>query len=159
MRKVAGMLADVERIQALLEGCMQIEPYARSTAVTIVNKSMINRPGFSTQYSIARIAAAQGSTAVLRSLSRATADILERDSNGRTLIHEAASKGWIDAITCLVEIGIDIGKETNIGTKAMHFAAENGQGAMVDHLRQLGQDVGVRAHDGSTPMHYAAYNG
>merc|ERR1711862_209305 len=65
----------------------------------------------------------------------------EEDSNGWSLLHEAARIGNIDMISFLTEIGADVTAKTRDGRSVLdiahHFAEEVGSTTHVDFIRLL----------------------
>ncbi len=63
---------------------------------------------------------------------------------GRTTLHLAAMKGYIQIVHMLLEKGIDINTRDSQGWTALHLAAETGQQAVVKLLLDRGADFYAR---------------
>jgi ankyrin repeat protein len=81
--------------------------------------------------------------------------INQRDSGGRTALHEAAIAGHVDAVKLLLEQRADVSMQDNDGCTALHLATFRGKDDIVRHLCCSGADPNASDRHGSTPLNYA----
>lgn len=91
---------------------------------------------------------------------------LDARLNGRTLLHEAASAGNIEASTWLIERGADVNATNDCkdrcpeaGWTPLHNAQRFRPAEMVALLAARGASIDAPAADGRTPLHVAAATG
>jgi hypothetical protein len=81
------------------------------------------------------------------------------NTNGRTLLHNAAGRGDVSMIETWLKVGADINKLNDEGHNALHYAAGNGQPASVPVLLQNGCRRDVKDMKGQTPLDLARKSG
>jgi ankyrin repeat protein len=80
-----------------------------------------------------------------------------KDRHGKTMLHEATSKGFIELTRFLVDKGADVNATESDGNTPLHFAvAENSGLGIVQLLVEKGAWVDVKNNRGKTPLHFAA---
>lgn len=83
------------------------------------------------------------------------ADIHSTHSDGRSLLHVAASEGSA-ILELLLEHGLDIDAKTNIGQTALLLACDNGNLAAVETLVAHGANTLIADKDDTLPLHFTA---
>lgn len=78
-----------------------------------------------------------------------------RDSEGRTLLHLAASKGSIGCAKVLLESGADRNARSTDGRTALYRASANGDRQMVEMLIEFGADPTITTDRGRSPLDVA----
>ncbi|XP_068637012.1 protein VAPYRIN-like [Aristolochia californica] len=81
-----------------------------------------------------------------------------RDTQGRTPLHLAASKGHLLCLRRLVEGGADVNAKSDDGRTALFRAAANGSAEIVAQLLEMGADPSIAAED-VTPVDVAQDKG
>lgn len=87
------------------------------------------------------------------------ADINVLDSNGNTLLHQAAMTADPDVIDLLIEEGADIESTDERGNTPLHAAARYGETTTVLALANAGANVDATNSDGETPLYLAVREG
>jgi ankyrin repeat protein len=80
------------------------------------------------------------------------ADIHSTHSNGRSLLHVAASEGST-MLDILLEHGLDVDAKTEIGQTALFLACDNSNLAAVETLVAHGANTLIADKDDTTPLH------
>ena len=91
-----------------------------------------------------RLAATNGSAAMLETLLAAGADPTRQSATGRTALMTVARTGSVDAIRVLSEHGADVDAALDRGQTALMWAAAEGHAAAVTALIAAGADVAAR---------------
>ena len=78
------------------------------------------------------------------------------DDFGDTLIHVAASKGFIDSVKTLVKLGIIIDSKNNFGETPLYKAVQGQNLEILNFLIKSGADIKTSTDLGDTIMHLAA---
>jgi hypothetical protein len=81
------------------------------------------------------------------------------DSEGKTLLHEAAFLGAIEMINDLLDEGIEVEVQNDYGETALHAAVAGGNLEVVQALLAAGADPEIEDNDGFTPISLASYLG
>ena len=76
-----------------------------------------------------------------------------------TSIHDAVSKGNIEAVKHHIAAGTDVNAKNRGGWTPLHRAAWKGHKEVVELLIAAGADVNAKDDYGQTPLHYAALRG
>ncbi|KAK3249493.1 hypothetical protein CYMTET_41079 [Cymbomonas tetramitiformis] len=100
-----------------------------------------------------------GNTPLLKTLYELGIELEDKDSDGMSAIHVAASNGHSDAILFLWQVGVFAGSKDRICRAPLHFAALKDQVVIVDLLIALGEDIHTEDSIGRTAMHVAAEHG
>ncbi|NXX52176.1 ESPN protein, partial [Scopus umbretta] len=100
----------------------------------------------------------QHSTHLPTQMSFTTVSLSERDAEGATAMHFAASRGHAKVLSWLLLHGGEITTDSWGGTP-LHDAAENGELECCQILVVNGADLSVRDQDGYTAADLADYNG
>lgn len=112
-----------------------------------------------------RESVATGNVKKVRELINDGASVNQKDVNGWTLLHLAASRGQERALRVLLEKGGDpLAKDSVGGFTAMHYAAMHGRTRICRLLLnyegfEKKKLVDARSDDGWTPLHVAAHYG
>jgi ankyrin repeat protein len=80
------------------------------------------------------------------------ADIQQRDAYNNSLLHLAASRGYLQLANLLIEQGVDINAQNNDGDTALHVAAWQGHVEMARHLLENRAILNVHNNNGLTAM-------
>ncbi|EGB03521.1 hypothetical protein AURANDRAFT_14925, partial [Aureococcus anophagefferens] len=84
---------------------------------------------------------------------------IENRANGMTLLYHAASRGWCEAITWLLEQGADVNVGLpSLGWTPLHDAALQGHLDAAVLLLDADARVDVRNNYGNTALHNAAFD-
>ncbi|WP_265027666.1 ankyrin repeat domain-containing protein [Wolbachia endosymbiont (group B) of Chorthippus parallelus] len=89
------------------------------------------------------------------------ADPNYKDENDWTLLHDAASKGYIEIVRLLKAQGANVDAKS-YNAKPLHYAARNGYEDIVAFLivgKEKSEGVDSRGRNNWTPLHYAARHG
>ncbi|GLE05101.1 hypothetical protein PINS_up014085 [Pythium insidiosum] len=97
------------------------------------------------------------STAVVRQLIDAGADVDATTSSGETPLHTAVLHGHVEAVQTLLEAGADIAATTDEGATPLHLAARDGHVDILEALLDRGAELSAQDVDGRTPLHTAAF--
>lgn len=106
-------------------------PYYLNTEMITVSFNLINKfikqQSFSKGESRLREAAAVNNTEKIeRILTTFEVNPNAADVQGRTALHFAASRGFVDAVTCLIKAGANVNAEDKLGNTPMHLAVYTG---------------------------------
>ena len=88
-----------------------------------------------------------------------TIKVVQRDSSGQTLLHQAATVGNLTKVQKLLQFGADVSATDNNSWTPLHNAAINGHHEVVEYLLMYGADIDAVAFEGETPLHDASANG
>ena len=83
---------------------------------------------------------------------------LSESENGRTALIEAARRGDIDSLRCLLDIGANIHGHNSQGLTAIHEACEHGTVEAAQFLLSRGANINATKHDNWVPLSCAAHN-
>lgn len=86
-------------------------------------------------------------------------DLQAKDSEGWTVLHQAAWNGHEKTVKYVLKKGADISSKAENGWTALHQATWNGHRAVVKCLLQKGADVNQTDDEGETALHQAAWRG
>jgi len=81
------------------------------------------------------------------------------NTNGVTILHEAARSGNRKLVTMLIVAKTTVDSKDKRGTTPLHVAARNGYKRVVKELMKAGATKDARDKLGLTPLHVAAKNG
>ncbi|CCE65558.1 hypothetical protein TPHA_0L02060 [Tetrapisispora phaffii CBS 4417] len=84
---------------------------------------------------------------VINSLN-ATSNLSMCDSNGRTLLHLAALKGYEQLVMTLIKYGARIDEKDMFGYTPLHFACVNGEYKIIAFLLKCKADLTIKAKNG-----------
>jgi len=101
-------------------------------------------------------AARRADAAALRSLLARGGAVDERDRQGRTALHWAATAGSAEAARLLLERGADVDARSGPSMTPLHWAAAKGRAELADLLLRHGADPRARNAYGMTPLHEAS---
>jgi hypothetical protein len=76
----------------------------------------------------------------------------ERDANGRTALHWAATNGHVEMLQVLVELGADKDAKNAKGFTPLHTAAVKGHVEAIKALVQLGAQIDAQSASGETSL-------
>jgi len=94
-----------------------------------------------------------------RLLLDAGADLWQRFTPGRTLLHVAAQNGTRELIRLFIEKGMDPNALDEKGSTAAAWAAQRGHVEALELMLELGMDIDKSNIDGRTPLLLATLNG
>ncbi|XP_076293144.1 uncharacterized protein LOC143215159 isoform X1 [Lasioglossum baleicum] len=98
-----------------------------------------------------------GHIEVCRKLLQADSNCIDtKDVGGRTPLHLAAYKGFVDCLDLLLSNGANFRLTDDDNRLALHYAASQGHYFCVFTLVGFGSDSNARDIDGATPLHLAA---
>ena len=83
----------------------------------------------------------------------------ERDSDGMTLLHHAASKGHSMLAQFLLSLSAEVNSTDSSGMAPLHYAAREGHSVIVELLLGNRASVNISTYEGLTPLHMASYGG
>ncbi|XP_008419370.1 ankyrin repeat domain-containing protein 50 [Poecilia reticulata] len=95
----------------------------------------------------------------IRTLLDNGASVNQCDSNGRTLLANAAYSGNLDVVNLLISRGSNMELEDNHGQTALTLAARQGHTKVVNCLIGCEADINHTDHDGWTALRSAAWGG
>ncbi|XP_005994760.1 ankyrin repeat domain-containing protein 50 [Latimeria chalumnae] len=95
----------------------------------------------------------------IRTLLDNGACVNQCDSNGRTLLANAAYSGNLDVVNLLISRGADLEVEDSHGQTALTLAARQGHTKVVNCLIGCGANINHTDHDGWTALRSAAWGG
>eukprot|EP01006_Ploeotia_vitrea_P026463 TRINITY_DN59445_c0_g1_i1.p2 TRINITY_DN59445_c0_g1~~TRINITY_DN59445_c0_g1_i1.p2 ORF type:complete len:143 (+),score=25.62 TRINITY_DN59445_c0_g1_i1:320-748(+) len=103
-------------------------------------------------------ACATGKLGLVNSLLKLnTFDINKTNEDGKTALMFATSKGHVEVVKQLLQVGANANKADDYGQRPLHRAAGKGGVEMVQLLVETGKaDVNVQDKNGDTPLHCAA---
>ncbi|KAK1944044.1 Ankyrin repeat domain-containing protein 50 [Phytophthora citrophthora] len=84
------------------------------------------------------------------------ADICHVNTQGRTMLHQAAVGGAINVVKLLLDVGVEIDQTDHFGSTPMIEACRNGQIGVVRRFLDAGASVSTANLAGRTVLHYAA---
>ncbi|KAM0706916.1 hypothetical protein Q7P35_006246 [Cladosporium inversicolor] len=88
-------------------------------------------------------------------LDSGISDINDRDIDGLTAIHAAASVGSTACVRLLISHNANVGLESKDGRKALHLAAQNGHKDTVETLIEFGANLNDGDSHARTPFWFA----
>ncbi|CAN6469655.1 unnamed protein product [Victoria cruziana] len=86
-------------------------------------------------------------------------DVDARDSEGRTALHIASSRGHVESVRLLLQAGARKDAQSNDGRTSLFRAAANGDTAMVELLLEEGADAQICTVHGHSPADVAREKG
>ncbi|XP_030047623.1 ankyrin repeat domain-containing protein 50 [Microcaecilia unicolor] len=95
----------------------------------------------------------------IRTLLDNGASVNQTDSNGRTLLANAAYSGNLDVVNLLISRGSDLEIEDAHGQTSLTLAARQGHTKVVNCLIGCGSNINHTDHDGWTALRSAAWGG
>ncbi|XP_022778261.1 protein phosphatase 1 regulatory subunit 12C-like, partial [Stylophora pistillata] len=78
-----------------------------------------------------------------------------KDRSGASALHVAASKGYLQVISLLLQLGVDINAKDNDGWTPLHAAVHWGQSDACEILADHGANFRATSNAGSTPIDLA----
>ena len=96
---------------------------------------------------------------LVRHLTQKGVDLNSTNNDGKTAIYNAAQKGHLAVVQCLVQQNVDVNKGANDGTTPLFIAAQYGHLAVVECLLSAGADKNQGNSTGWTPLFMAAHKG
>jgi ankyrin repeat protein len=96
----------------------------------------------------------------VRYLIQKGATVNATDAAGKTALHFAAKRHWLEGCKLLIEAGAAINHASNKGKTPLYMACGDNyiDGALVEFLIQRGIPVSVQNKQGRTPLHVAICN-
>jgi len=85
------------------------------------------------------------------------ADLTVTDRDGRTPLHLAAARGYVDIVSMLLDAGVDVDQRLRSGETPLHWAARSGMAQSAALLISRGAQVNAVCRMGFTPLHWAAW--
>ena len=82
-----------------------------------------------------------------------------KNSEGLTLLHEAAAYGHVDICEALIENGVSVDIRGEFGVTPLMVAAHQGRSEVVQLLLQSGADLYLLDDDGAFAFNYAEHAG
>jgi ankyrin repeat protein/Mg2+ and Co2+ transporter CorA len=103
----------------------------------------------------------QRSLTIVEWLVKKNADLSEKDSDQKNVLHWAADSGKIEVVKILLAAKPDVEATSDRGRTALHFAAAGDcpNDAIIDLLLKAGAEPMKRSDGGWTALHNAAQNG
>ncbi|XP_056146686.1 ankycorbin isoform X2 [Lampris incognitus] len=92
-------------------------------------------------------------------LAKKGASAVKLDSEGKSALHIAATRGHLDCLSVILAHGADLSITDAAGSSALHLAAKNNHLECVKKLIQSKCAVDAVDSSGKTALHYAAANG
>ncbi len=83
------------------------------------------------------------------------AEVEGHGAGGRTVLHEAASRGAIDIIEFLLKYNVNINMTDNAGKTVLHEAASKGNTDMIKFLLKYNVNINMTDKAGNTPLKLA----
>ncbi len=77
---------------------------------------------------------------------------------GSALIHDAASRGELDAVKDQIKCGVDVNCLRD-GWTPLHMACQNGHSSVIGLLLKSGANVDAHGPFGPTPLHLCCHKG
>ncbi|XP_069142310.1 uncharacterized protein [Argopecten irradians] len=105
-----------------------------------------------------RLAASNGQVDKVQELIQLGATF-HPDKEGRTPLHFAAVKGFVEVCKYLVGHGCPLDEQDSMGYTAIHRAASQGHTEVIRHLLEEGGSADTQDEHGNTALHEAAWNG
>ncbi|WP_353285322.1 ankyrin repeat domain-containing protein [Wolbachia endosymbiont (group A) of Beris morrisii] len=87
------------------------------------------------------------------------ASVDTKDSDGWTLLHHTARRGYLEVAEFLIEKGADINAEDKYGKKPIQRAAEDNNKNIITLLLSKGVNINDTDRNGRTSLYWASYNG
>lgn len=87
------------------------------------------------------------------------ASVDTKDSNGWTLLHHTAIRGYLEVAEFLIEKGADVNAEDKYGKKPIQRAAEDNNKNIITLLLSKGVNINDTDRNGRTSLYWAAWNG
>ncbi len=87
------------------------------------------------------------------------ASVDTKDSDGWTLLHHTARRGYLEVAEFLIEKGADINAEDKYGKKPIQRAAEDNNKNIITLLLSKGVNINDTDKNGRTSLYCASYNG
>ncbi len=87
------------------------------------------------------------------------ASVDTKDSDGWTLLHHTARRGYLEVAEFLIEKGADINAEDKYGKKPIQRAAEDNNKNIITLLLSKGVNINDTDKNGRTSLYWASYNG
>ncbi|MFN7097669.1 MAG: ankyrin repeat domain-containing protein, partial [Gammaproteobacteria bacterium] len=87
------------------------------------------------------------------------ANINEKDNDGGTALHYAASEGHVNSLKHLLDKGANINQKTKEGLTVLHLVALKGHVENLKYLLDKGANINEKANNGRTVLHYIASSG
>ena len=103
---------------------------------------------------ILHLVARAGDTGAVEAVLAAGANVMARDADGKTPLHEAV-RNEINVLDALLAAGADVTARAEHGDTPLYDAARAGKLAAVEILLAAGADPMARGGSGWTPLHYA----
>jgi len=94
----------------------------------------------------------------IRRIDQAT-NIDVKNEEGQTLLHEAASEGYYNAVKKLLQKGSNVNAKNANGETPLHASVWGGNPRVTMLLIDAGADVNAKDDSGKTPLHTAARKG
>jgi ankyrin repeat protein len=93
---------------------------------------------------------------IIQLLLDASAEVSERDSRGRTVLHSVChNRNSGEVLPLLIARGADINAKDHTGATPLHHAAQNSMAWQIETFVNAGADVNARDNSGKTPLHFA----
>ncbi|MCJ7454471.1 MAG: ankyrin repeat domain-containing protein, partial [Wolbachia endosymbiont of Homalodisca vitripennis] len=87
------------------------------------------------------------------------ASVDTKDSDGWTLLHHTARRGYLEVAEFLIEKGADINAEDKYGKKPIQRAAEDNNKNIITLLLSKGVNINDTDRNGRTSLYWATWNG
>jgi ankyrin repeat protein len=88
-----------------------------------------------------------------------SANVGQVDDLGKTALHSAVLKGYVDIVSRLLVAGSDVNILDKKQRAALHYATKKGHTEIVDMLLKAGANIHAIDVNGQTALHHAAING
>ncbi len=107
---------------------------------------------------IAHIAAYFGHANFILALEKINKDLLrERNAKGRTPLHIAAAKGYLEIVQILILSGAPLDAQDNEGNTLLHLVSYFGHEKIAANLEKAGSNLNGKNLKGQTPLHIAVF--